>query len=681
MPAGILFGAFQALYSNYFAEGDHDVFNGDYTAALAPYDVPLQANANVLSPEQIKNLVIGARTQRVPTAFLLLHDGHLHIYLQVDKFHVHLGLPPSPWDDKMFAQKGDLHRNQAVLVEWKSDYFHQLNQQLLVPMPATIDATLAAQPEIELLGPYVQGEAGTELIKVRRTCFVPPRYVNMFLGIPLTPREAWERVRGQIVIDGQERACHPFIKYLQASLTRSGANAEPALALPEPPTAPLADSVLLEHRQRILSEDFPELDVEAGRHQQDQIAISIGELVRDNQTARAEARHEKQQERAKGVEELLGATGVQKLLRWSQVEQSTDLQEVWRDLAVAKKAQQLGVLQWAVDKVKEELGESELQFIITPAILDMVKNLRFAMTTNDHVSTGLQPFLFPEETLDGAMSSKAMYEALYDGRNAPPLSEFAAVMQAKPGAPRAIYQARHQVRRVHILLVVLLGEEHRLGRAYQRFYHRFTSAEAELHRYQQGLVSARDQLLFPTKLLKRNAIDLSYWFEMQGNTPAARPPPKFEHVFDDIKQEINQWEPQMSMAFLKELKLDTLAVPNANPTPNATPSANPGGAPKQDVGNPGKKDEATSNPHFLEEMFGTYRKLSKVRTRELRRKIDKKELPGLPVSKVDQQPMCLAWHTKGQCNARCPRAADHVSYTPGEAKDLEQWCATNYPKE
>lgn len=81
-------------------------------------------------------------------------------------------------------------------------------------------------------------------------------------------------------------------------------------------------------------------------------------------------------------------------------------------------------------------------------------------------------------------------------------------MQAKPGAPRAIYQARNQVRRVHILLVVLLGEEHRLTKSYERFYLRFTSSEAELHHHQQGLLSAREQLLFPTKILKRNAINL-----------------------------------------------------------------------------------------------------------------------------------------------------------------------------
>jgi hypothetical protein len=678
MPAGIVSTAFQAFYSSFFADANRDPFKGDYAAAMGPYDVPLQGNANVPAPEQVKSLVLGARAQRVPTAFLLLHDGRLHVYLQIDKYHPSLGMPPSVWDDKMFAQKGELYRNQAIMVEWKSDYFHQLNQQVLVPAPATIDATIAGQPDVELLGPYAQGEAGTDLIKVRKTCFVPPKYVGMFLGTPLTPREAWERVRGQMVVDGNEVSCRALVKYLQAALTRPAPNADPLLTLAEAPTAPVADAALMEHRRRILIEDFPELSEEVERRQQDQIAISLGELVRDNQAAREEARQEKQREKSKGVEEMLGETGVQKLLRWSQVESSSDLQDIWMDLARAKKAQQLGVLQWAIDKVKEDIGESELQFIVTPAILEMVKSLRLVMVTNNHVSTGLQPFLFPEEAVEGAMSSKALYEAMYDGRNAPPLSDFAVVMQAKPGAPRAIYQARNQVRRVHILLVVLLGEEHRLTRSYERFYLRFTSSEAELHRHQQGLLSAREQLLFPTKILKRNAIDLSYWFEMQSTTPAARVPPRFEQVFDDIKQEFAQWEPSMSLGFLKELKLEALVVVPFAPT--GTPGATPGGAPKKPEGNQ-LEDVATSNPNFVESVFGEYRKLNKVRTRQIRRKIAEKELPPLPLSKVDKQPMCLAWHTKGQCNSRCPRAVDHVVYNTDELKELAQWCVAHYPKE
>ena len=41
---------------------------------------------------------------------------------------------------------------------------------------------------------------------------------------------------------------------------------------------------------------------------------------------------------------------------------------------------------------------------------------------------------------------------------------------------------------------------------------------------------------------------------------------------------------------------------------------------------------------------------------------------------VDGQTMCLAWHTKGQCNSDCPRVVDHVSYTASDYKPLHDWC-------
>jgi hypothetical protein len=136
----------------------------------------------------------------------------------------------------------------------------------------------------------------------------------------------------------------------------------------------------------------------------------------------------------------------------------------------------------------------------------------------------------------------------------------------------------------------------------------------------------------------------------------------------------------MSLGFLKELKLEAL-VPSIPPMPNATPGSAPSGNPKSNPVKPTAEDVSNNNPHFLEEVFGAYRKLNKVRTRDIRRMITSKDLPELPLSKVDKQALCLAWHTKGQCNNRCPRAIDHVAYTKDELRELAQWCTAHYPKE
>jgi hypothetical protein len=158
-------------------------------------------------------------------------------------------------------------------------------------------------------------------------------------------------------------------------------------------------------------------------------------LVRDNRAARDQERADRVKVKETDPQEMLGHVGLQKIIRWSHVETSAEFQAVWKDLAKAKKSQQLAILQWAVDKVKDELGDTELQFIVSSSHLEMVKNLRFTILIPNHVATGLQPFQFPEGALEGSTTAQAMYEALYAGTSAPPMADLAVVMQSKPGPP------------------------------------------------------------------------------------------------------------------------------------------------------------------------------------------------------------------------------------------------------
>ena len=85
-----------------------------------------------------------------------------------------------------------------------------------------------------------------------------------------------------------------------------------------------------------------------------------------------------------------------------------------------------------------------------------------------------------------------------------------------------------------------------------------------------------------------------------------------------------------------------------------------------------------NNIDFNAEIFKTYKERN-VRSVGIRSKVKAQELDSLPLSKVDQAPMCLAWHTKGQCNGACPRKVDHVSYSKSEYAGLVAWCKKNYP--
>jgi hypothetical protein len=92
------------------------------------------------------------------------------------------------------------------------------------------------------------------------------------------------------------------------------------------------------------------------------------------------------------------------------------------------------------------------------------------------------------------------------------------------------------------------------------------------------------------------------------------------------------------MDFLKELKLDASAPVVTPSVPNATLGETPGENPAVTPGMLVVEDVTNNNTHFLQDVFGVYsRKLNKVRTPwDICRKIGSKELPELPLFKVDK---------------------------------------------
>jgi len=165
-------------YRDYYLDPQTDVFQGNYTAALVPYVIPL-ANQNVPTPARVQDVAINCQAQDVPLAFLLmLSDSKLHVFLQLAKYTARMGLPPTPWDDQLYAQKGELYHNQAQTVTWLPDYFNQVRTQLRVATSNFIDTALAGDPNAEFLGPFVDADADTEVI---RYCLLATCHLAMYL--------------------------------------------------------------------------------------------------------------------------------------------------------------------------------------------------------------------------------------------------------------------------------------------------------------------------------------------------------------------------------------------------------------------------------------------------------------------------------------------------------------------
>ena len=87
-----------------------------------------------------------------------------------------MGRPPCRWGDRTFANCGNVAYGTSPLANWDPTYLH-LAPAVHVPSAAAIDASLAGDPNLTLLGPYSAGDVGVKTICCHKTVYVPATYV------------------------------------------------------------------------------------------------------------------------------------------------------------------------------------------------------------------------------------------------------------------------------------------------------------------------------------------------------------------------------------------------------------------------------------------------------------------------------------------------------------------------
>jgi len=93
---------------------------------------------------------------------------------------------PSTLDGKLFAFDNDLHHNQGHTVEISNNHFNLIANTALVSTVPNLLTQLAADPNLETLGPHAAGDANTEVVRSRYIIPIPFKYVNIFLASGIT---------------------------------------------------------------------------------------------------------------------------------------------------------------------------------------------------------------------------------------------------------------------------------------------------------------------------------------------------------------------------------------------------------------------------------------------------------------------------------------------------------------
>ena len=666
-------------YRQYYADAQRDPYNGQYADAMDTFHVPVN-NAAAAAPALLASQVYNSAAADVPMAFLMLcrdpnadpavDPGRVTLFHRQVRFSARLGLPATPWDNDAFAFKGEVHNRQIVTVQWTQEYFHQVNAQIRVATVAEANQQLSTVPPPLLMGPYANADAGTEVIRTRRTMYVPPRYVGLFLEEDLAPVEAYIRFVGAATADGTMVACAPLVDWLRAAITRSAAGAVSLLEQPSP-TVPLADPVLLSHRGDLMSHDLPGLVTTPQQHLGMQaVAGQIGSLVSAIHTGQQDARTARLASQTKTPEQYFGPR-LQTILRLCQIPSAAQLPPVYAAIANSKKKERSTIQQYMDESVDAlSLGH---KVIITPSIATKMANGDWAMEDAENLETGLHHFHFcfrtpnEQDILRRLVDTHSM---VVDHGSTPSLHDAQVLLAAdKVAIPVTWSQVRYTLHNMRAVSQVALGPAHPHSREMQDLLIAYNTYEHTLET--MTLPPGVPQVHAPAYVLRWFQLRFSVWADDQSRSPAPVPVPHYRELFTKIR--FNEY-------WLPTFPPGTLASPARLPAPSPAPA--PSDTPRPAPTSRGAPAAATDSPPNVrlnnlawKSIFQPYKAMA-LRVQDLKRRLTNEsvEFP----KRADGTVRCLAYHVKGMCNSSCGQKTDHQAANEADDQVLLDWCQNQW---
>jgi hypothetical protein len=229
-------------YESWYADRSND--RASVAGTMSIFGAPTGNTA--LQPAAVAASFVN-QAPEVSRLLLLLVSGHVHLFHEVAKFPPTLGVDTA-WDNQSFAFAGDVVSGPGFLtattVSWLSTHYHLITGTVLVAKRELAATTFAADPNLELLGPFANQDAETEVVRVRITCCLPPQYAHLLLAAPLPVRAVYELLMDRMTTDGLLEDCKPLFNWLRVAVTiPTTEEARPRVEVVAP-TAPVLDAAL-----------------------------------------------------------------------------------------------------------------------------------------------------------------------------------------------------------------------------------------------------------------------------------------------------------------------------------------------------------------------------------------------------------------------------------------------------
>ena len=686
-----------ALFASFYADASNDTPQQNILALLSPHDIDLNNPGTNLTPATVRQQIAEAGAQRLPIVLVLLVNGRLQPYFLPFRRSQAAGEAPDPaTDNKIYAIDGELIRNEGTLVELPDALWNQLPNQVQVSTVAHIQTQLTADASQNfMMGPFNAGDGNTEVVKTRYINIIPFKYAALFIQ-GVTPRYYFETILPQIVSDGNENAMLPLTKTAQVALTRRAVGDDTSVLQVPSPTCPPRHEGLTKYKHALLISIFPLLDNAAAVNAAaNPIAQGIVNLHQQRELQYQEEKQEKADKAAKSVSGWLGVENLELLLTFCCVPQEALLPPIWRKLAAASQKDRLSVLQGAIRKELRSMGDGRLaeSYCLNPNLLLNLIMMSWSMVTPDSLETGCLGNLWLFGDTDVEQQQRLMKQLLLiqAGGAAPSLADIQQLLKMKINMPGEEESLRY-VRRLEAVMRAVLPVGHPATVFVAHHYRCMKEFDQDWtnHAGHLGLKGVLHLAWLSSRL--------SQYFRKQSYSSTVVSLPDPEDIKDKIERQ-ETWWPILSLTFIERNNLRSLIrLDKQLETDDATaatemsslsggfslPGSQTSGGSRgsglgSSAGDP-PENVRVENTHFNSALFLTY-KMMPVKSRALRDKIISGALEPLPKSKANASaPMCLSWHTKGQCNTGCKLTGDHTSYSEHEYVPLVKWCSDNYNK-
>jgi hypothetical protein len=563
---------------------------------------------------------------------------------------------------------------QATTIEFPNDAFTRLGGGALyrVGLTQRMDTMYNADPNLGVLGPFGNFDAGTELVQSRNIVPIPHRYTRHFIRGPLTPRQFWEAL-GQDIISNQDGGpCAPIMNLFRVACTLNVVG-DPASPVAQGPlVVPLADATLLRHRKELIKHKLPGLNRTPIMVSGQQVATSLGELVQEQCAARAELNARQAQSGIKTLEDYFG-TRLQVLLCLCQVATPAELPLVYQACADNGKKKERTTMQRATDDMMHQMGLADLQFVITTDLVAKVSSFSWKALPED-LSQGIHPFSVGEVNPDAIVALQGLartYDFISSYGAAPSLSDAQSLVRGgKVTIAKSLIALDLSNYLFLAFLNVFLGTNHQGTLAWTRLTQEMSKRMITLQFY--TLRTPRHQLLLPALSQRWAQLRWSYWVGQQWNSMNNVPAPNYLDLWRCLTLKTD-WESPLPERYMAELP--ALTPPRMPPLPPLQPGRmhTPAAPPPAAGTDPQAGTAVRCLPY--NEVFTPYRQTGDRERDDIRRAA----AAGQTVPQSDAgQPMCISYHVKGICNSRCGRSAGHTAHNAAESARLSAWCASAF---